>query len=113
MQEASSALDPACSSSDSSEEFPNANVEAMACGVLCVATDIGDMSLLVGSMGLIVPACDPPAGAAGMRELLGRLDASPKDCRKAPRERVVSEFGVDRLVERTSDVLDALVAGWT
>jgi hypothetical protein len=31
-------------------------------------------------------------------------------CRKAPRERAVSEFGVDGLMERAPD---AVVVGWT
>lgn len=60
VAELTAGLDVATSSSNS-EAFPNAIGEAMACGVPCVVTDVGDSADVVGDTGLVVPAADPAA----------------------------------------------------
>ena len=82
-----------------SEGFPNAIGEAMACGVPCVATDVGDTRRLIAETGLIVPPRDPHALAHAWRTL---IDAGERHrLGNAARERMVKNFSLDRLAERT------------
>lgn len=100
-----SALDITVSSS-CSEGFSNTIAEAMACGVPCVVTDVGDSALIVGDVGSVVSSADPSVLAVAVGHL---IDLPAEDLRvlgEACRARVVSEFGIDRLVQRTEQVLD-------
>lgn len=54
----------------SSEGVPNALVEAFACGVPCVATDVGGVARLVGGQhGIVVDATDEAAFADAVEQL--------------------------------------------
>lgn len=103
MPAAYNALDICCSSSVS-EGTPNCVAEAMACGIPCVVTDVGDSRLVVGATGIVVPAKNPEALAAGWEVMADRLRKSLNPGRLA-RKRVEEQFGVDALVRRTSEAL--------
>jgi glycosyltransferase involved in cell wall biosynthesis len=66
----SAALDVATSSSAFSEAWPLAVGEAMACGVPCAVTDVGDSAVIVGDTGRVVPPKDSQALADAWHELL-------------------------------------------
>ncbi len=63
------AMDIFCLSSRT-EAFPNAVGEAMAMGLPCVATDVGDVAALMADTGLVVPKANPAALAQGISRLL-------------------------------------------
>jgi len=79
----------------------------MACGVPCVATDIGDSRLVVGETGVLVPPENPEALAEGFATMAKRIAQDP-ELGKAVRERIASEFSLSMLVNRTSEALRAL-----
>jgi glycosyltransferase involved in cell wall biosynthesis len=70
IERISAAFDIACSTSAFGEGFSNAVGEAMACGVPCVVTDVGDSALIVGSTGRVVPPRNVNAFANALCELI-------------------------------------------
>jgi glycosyltransferase involved in cell wall biosynthesis len=102
-----SALDVNCLSS-LSEGFPNAVAEAMACGTPCVVTDVGDAARIVDGVGNIVARRSPTDLAEGISKLLARQAAEGEELSNQVRSRVVEEYSVSRLVERTVEVLEEI-----
>lgn len=100
-----SALDIACSSSCFGEGFSNMIAEAMACGVPCIVTEVGDSAFIVGDAGRVVTPGDHSALAAAIERLIKLLPEERRVLGDACRARVVSEFGIDRLVNRTEQTL--------
>lgn len=93
------ALDVAVSSS-TTEGFSNTVCEAMACGVPCVVTDVGDSAEIVGETGVVVPPSDPAALRAGIETLLreGPHDRSRRGA--AARARVLDRYSLKGMVRR-------------
>jgi starch synthase len=78
------------------------NLEAMACGAAVVASRVGGIPEVVadGETGLLVPAGDPVALAAGLNELIGD-PARAEAMGQAGRKRVVAEFGWATIAAQT------------
>ncbi|MFT3913793.1 MAG: glycosyltransferase [Anaeromyxobacteraceae bacterium] len=93
------------------EGFPNAVGEAMASGLPCLVTDVGDCAHLVGQSGFVVPPGDPVA----LRGALLRLATLPSQERealgRAARERVSGLFSVESMAGATEAVFSSLLGG--
>jgi len=76
------------------EGFPNVLGEAMATGVPCVVTDVGDSAMIVSDAGVAVPPRDPAALANGWRTLLDLAPAELTILRVRARERIIAEFSL-------------------
>lgn len=95
-----------CCLSSSGEGFPNALGEAMACGVPCVTTDVGDAALIVGDTGVVVSPGEPEALAEGILTMAGRIRRGEV---AGVRKRVEQHFSVDAMVDATEKVLERVV----
>ncbi len=82
--------------SSRAEAFPNVVGEAMAVGVPCVVTDVGDAALLVGSTGHVVPRNDSVALAAGVERMLALSPEVRSALGEQARARVREEFSMER-----------------
>ena len=103
------ALDIMCSSS-SGEGFPNVIGEAMACGVPCVVTDVGDSAWILDQPALVAPPRDPAALAERMRRLVDDRAYAARVGADG-RQRILREFSVSRLAASTEAALSQLIAG--
>jgi glycosyltransferase involved in cell wall biosynthesis len=93
------------------EAFPIGVLEAQACGVPQVATDVGGTSEAVDrSTGRLVPARDPGALAEAMRDLLAAPDVLENQGR-ASRERHAEHFTVERVLAETAHLYRELLSG--
>jgi glycosyltransferase involved in cell wall biosynthesis len=91
------ALDIACLSSWS-ESFPNVIAEAMSCGVPCVATNVGDIARIVGSVGRVVPARTPATFAEALLQLVEMSGAERQELGRRARQRICSEFSTRQAI---------------
>ena len=94
-----SALDIATLSS-AFEGFPNVLIEAMSCGVPCVATDCGDFAAILGATGTVVPPRDPEALAEAWNELIAVGPEARRSMGGEARARIVRCFELATIVGR-------------
>lgn len=97
-------LDLASLSSAYGEAFPLVLGEAMACGVPCVATRIGDSANLISATGRVVPPGDPVALAAAWVDLLTKPPLERLELGTAARQRIKAEFSIQKMVQRYEEV---------
>jgi glycosyltransferase involved in cell wall biosynthesis len=87
------------------EGFPNVIAEAMACGTLCVTTDVGDARLVIGDHGWIVPIKSPILlGDAIARALSLRETPRWASLREAARAYCKSQFDIGKMVDAYREV---------
>ncbi len=94
------ATDVLCTSSFRGEGFPNIIGEAMACGVPCVVTDVGDSGFVIGETGQVVPPRDSEAMAEAIDAQLNVLMERRSEIQKRCRGRIADEFALEKIVSQ-------------
>ncbi len=92
------------------EGFPNGLGEAMAMGLPCVATDVGDAALLLSDTGVIVPKEDSAALAQGLKQLLEMTLEDRLSLGQKAKARIYSEFTMVRCRERFEAIYERVLA---
>lgn len=105
------ALDVLALPSAYGEAFPNVVGEAMACGVPCVVTDIGDSAYIVGDTGAVVPAGDMRGLAEKMATLLAMDARAYAQLSTAAQIRMREHFEIGKVVGQYEEMYDQLARG--
>jgi len=102
------ALDIA-SSSSFGEAFPIVLGEAMACGIPCVVTDVGDSTLIVGKTGKVVSARDPAALAHAWQDLIDIGRDARRHLGEMARKRIEENFSLKIIARRYEALYESLL----
>ena len=93
-----------------SEGFPNVIAEAMACGVPCVATDVGDAAPIIGETGRLTAPADWLAFGYATIQLLDAGPAARRRMGEDARARIISDFSLDAVAGAYHDLYLEILA---
>lgn len=94
------------------EGLPNVVAEAMATGVPCVVTDVGDAGIMVGSTGKVVPPESPVAIADALESLMADRSALNEMGAQA-RARAIALYGLRAASIGYRSVYESVLKGTT
>ncbi|MBV1915546.1 MAG: glycosyltransferase [Pseudomonadales bacterium] len=92
------------------EAFPNVLGEAMATGLSCVTTDVGDSAQIVGDCGKIIEPQDKTALISVIESLLVLPSADRQRIGIRARRRIEEFFSLDAIVKEYSHVYESLIS---
>ncbi len=98
------ALDVMVLSSSHGEAFPLVIGEAMACGVPCVATNVGESAQIIGEAGIVVPIKNAPELAEGIAHFIEATPQAKAQFSKAARERIQDNFSLQSVTRRYEEI---------
>jgi glycosyltransferase involved in cell wall biosynthesis len=94
------AFDIGCSASAWGEGFSNSIGEAMACGVPCAVTNVGDSAYIVADTGFVAPPRAPEALAEAIGRLIEIGQPGRQQIGAKARKRIETEFSLSAIVEK-------------
>ena len=95
--------------SSRTEACPMTLLEAMACGIPCAATDVGDCAALLGSRDFVGPAGDALALGAAWNRVLSLEGNARRELSTELRNRVVSQYSIEGCARRYEAAYDSLL----
>jgi len=102
-------LDLLCMSSSHGEAFPMVVGEAMASGLPCVVTDVGDAAWLVGDTGWVIPPRNSEALAAALTEAWALGSTARAERGRAARQRVLERFSLAATTTAYQNLYETLI----
>jgi glycosyltransferase involved in cell wall biosynthesis len=106
-------LDIASSASAYGEGFPNVIGEAMACGVPCTVTDVGDSAFLVGDTGRVVPPRNSTALAASWRKFIEMGPLGRAKLGILARRRIEEHFNLLAIAKQYDELYKEIIASFS
>jgi glycosyltransferase involved in cell wall biosynthesis len=105
------ALDVLASASSFGEAFPNVLGEAMACGVPCVVTDVGDSGEIVGDAGHVVGIGEMTDLAEKLLMVLRLPEVARAALGRRARTRVAENYEIGCVVRRYERFYERMLSG--
>jgi glycosyltransferase involved in cell wall biosynthesis len=93
------------------EAFPNVLGEAMACGIPCVTTSVGDSAWILDKGGIAVRPQDEAAMAQALANLAGMGPEGRRKIGAAGRARVVEHFAIESVGHQYRRLYEQLLTG--
>ncbi len=109
VSELMSAMDVFCLSSAWGEGFPNVIGEAMATGIPCVATDVGDNAIIIADTGMVVSPRDEGALVVGIEKLLTMPLEKRSILGASARSRIAENYTLGAIVDQYAELYEQLM----
>jgi glycosyltransferase involved in cell wall biosynthesis len=98
-------------SSSRTEGFSNVIAEAMAVGVPCVVTDVGDSAVIVGDTGRVVSKDSPDDLAKAMVEILTLPQRQRAALGVAARDRIARNYASETINQEYAKTFIGVIRG--
>ncbi len=104
MPQVFNSFDLSTQSSAFGEGFPNSVGEAMAVGIPCAVTDVGDAALIVGDTGYVVAKRDPVALSDAWMQWLQLSPEQRRELSGRARRRILENYSTSRMLDSSEAI---------
>lgn len=89
------------------EGFPNVLVEAMASGVPCITTDVGDAGFIVSDTGYVVPSRDVSSLTNAIKDYFNLSESDKLTFKQTARNRIEENFSIKQVSQNYISVWES------